>query len=133
MIDNKLKGLLRITIIVKIFFFLIIILAYFVLPFNIGNYHTNFVYPQNEPVNIFSVFKTWDGQHYLFLAEKGYPSEVTTSTAFYPLYPFIIRVFGFIFSGNTLVAGLFISNLCSILAIVYFYLLVKKFFFQLHH
>jgi Gpi18-like mannosyltransferase len=126
MIDNKLKELIIITIIVKFLFFLIIILAFFVLPFNIGNYRTNFVYPPEEQVNIFSVFKTWDGQHYLFLAEKGYPSEVTTSTAFYPLYPLIIRLVGFIFSGNTLVAGLFISNLCSILAIVYFYLLVKK-------
>ena len=126
MIENKLKELLTITIIVKLLFFLIIILAFFVLPFNIGNYRTNFVYPPDEQVNIFSVFKTWDGQHYLFLAEKGYPSEITLSTAFYPLYPFIIRFVGFIFLGNTLVAGLFISNLCSILAIVLFYLLVKK-------
>jgi len=126
MIDNKLKELISITIIVKLLFSLIIILAYFVLPFNIENYHTNFVYPPNEQANIFSVFKTWDGQHYLFLAEKGYPDGVTLSTAFYPFYPVIIRLIGFIFLGNTLIAGLLISNLCSILAIVYFYLLVKK-------
>jgi Gpi18-like mannosyltransferase len=126
MIDNKLKKLITIAIIVKLTIFLVIILAYFVLPFNIENYHANFVYPPNEQANIFSVFKTWDGQHYLFLAEKGYPNEVTTSTAFYPLYPFIIRSIGFIFFGNTLLAGLLISNFCSILAIVYFYLLVKK-------
>jgi Gpi18-like mannosyltransferase len=128
MIDNKLKELISIAIIFKLAIFLVIILAYFVLPFNTGNYHANFVYPADEQVTIFSVFKTWDGQHYLFLAEKGYPDGVTISTAFYPLYPFIIRLIGFIFLGNTLVAGLVISNLCSILAIVYFYLLVKKLF-----
>jgi Gpi18-like mannosyltransferase len=126
MVENKLKELIGITIIVKLLFFLIIILAYFVLPFNIENYHTNFVYPSNEQANIFSVFKTWDGQHYLYLAEKGYPDGVTLSTAFYPLFPFIIRFVGVIFLGNTLLAGLIIANLCSILAIVYFYLLVKK-------
>ncbi|MEN6343550.1 MAG: hypothetical protein ABFC89_13440 [Methanospirillum sp.] len=121
-----LKNLLTIAIITKIVIFLVIILAYVVLPFNIANYHANFVYPSDEHVTLFSTFKTWDGHHYLFLAENGYPDEVTNNTAFYPLYPFITRSTGLIFFGNMLAAGLFISNLCSILAIAYFYSFVKK-------
>jgi hypothetical protein len=77
MVENKLNELIIITIIVKLLFFLIIIVSYFALPFNRGNYHTNFVYPPGEEVNIYSVFKTWDGQQYLFLAEKGPVGKMT--------------------------------------------------------
>lgn len=121
-----LKNILIIAILVKLTIILVMILAYFFLPFNAGKYAANFVYPPHEGVSIFSIFKTWDGHHYLFLAENGYPREVVQSTAFYPLYPLVIRVVGFFFAGNTLAAGLLVSNLASILAIAYFYLLVKK-------
>jgi hypothetical protein len=77
MVENKLKELISITIIVKLLFFLIIIGSYFALPSNSGNYHTNFVYPTGEQVNIFSIFNTWDGQQYLFLAEKGPVGKMT--------------------------------------------------------
>lgn len=121
-----LKNLLSIVIIVKFTIFLVIILSYFILPYNIDYYSENFVYPPDDPVTIFSIFKTWDGHNYLYLAENGYPKEVTNRTAFYPLYPFLIKIVGIILLGNTLLAGLIISNICSILAMVYFYLLVKK-------
>jgi hypothetical protein len=124
--DNNLKNLVIIVIFFKLTIFLVIISAYFLLPFNVANYHSNFVYPPGENANVFSMFKTWDGQHYLYVAENGYPSGVSEHAAFYPLYPFLIKLVGFFLSGNTLLAGLIISNLCSILAIVYFYLLVKK-------
>lgn len=80
----------------------------------------------HQNLDFFSLLKNWDAGHYLFLAENGYPNGVTERTAFYPLYPFLIKSVGFLFLGNTLAAGLLISNLCSLLAIVYFYLLVKK-------
>jgi Gpi18-like mannosyltransferase len=126
MIDNQVKKLITIALVVKLTVFLVIILAYVFLPFNSVTYNPRFVYPPGEQITIISAFKTWDAQHYLFLAENGYPERVTQRTAFYPLYPFLIRAVGFIFLGNTLAAGLLISNLCSILAVVYFYLLVKK-------
>ena len=127
MMDDNLKKVITITVLVKITIFIIIIFAYFMLLFNTYTYHANFVYPPQEPVNLFTVFKTWDGQHYLYLAENGYPGGViTTSTAFYPLYPFLISLAGALLLGNTLAAALLISNLCSLLAIVYFYQLVKK-------
>jgi hypothetical protein len=124
--DNNLKKITIIAIVFKLTFFLVMILAYFVLPFDVARHDSVFVYPAGEEVNIFSIFKTWDGQHYLYLAENGYPAGVTTNTAFYPLYPFLVRSVGFILFGNTLVAGLLISNLCSILAVIFFYLFVEK-------
>lgn len=123
-----LKNLVIIAILVKLTIFLVMILAYCMLPFNAGKYAANFVYPPHEGLSIFSIFKTWDGNHYLFLAENGYPRDVVQSTAFYPLYPLVIRIAGFFFAGNTLAAGLLVSNIASLLAIVYFYVLVKKWY-----
>jgi len=124
--DINLQKLIILTIIFKLAIILIIICAYFELPFNFEYYTYNFVYPSDEKFNVFSGFKTWDGQHYLSIAENGYPSGVTSNTAFYPLYPALIRGIGFFFLGNTLLSGILISNIFSILAIIYFYLFVKK-------
>jgi hypothetical protein len=55
MIDNKLKELISIAIIFKLAIFLVIILAYFVLPFNTGNYPLIlFILPMNR--QLFSAY-----------------------------------------------------------------------------
>lgn len=124
--DAELKKLITITVIVKLTIFILIISSYFLLASNMyyNNAHYGF-FPHQNP-DFFSMLKSWDAGHYLSLAENGYPDGVTESTAFYPLYPLLIRTVGSLFLGNFLAAGLLISNLCSLLAIVYFYLLVKK-------
>lgn len=124
--DAELKKLITITIIVKLTIFFIIISSYFILASNIYYNNAHYGIFPHQNLDFFSLLKSWDAGHYLFLAENGYPNGVTQSTAFYPLYPFLIKSVGFLFLGNTLAAGLLISNLCSLLAIVYFYLLVKK-------
>jgi Gpi18-like mannosyltransferase len=124
--DAELKKLITITIFVKLTIFILIISSYFILASNMyyNNAHYG-IFPHQYP-DFFSLLRSWDAGHYLSLAENGYPNGVTESTAFYPLYPFLIKSVGFLFFGNTLAAGLLVSNVCSLLAIVYFYLLVKK-------
>ena len=44
----------------------------------------------------------WDSIHYLAIAEHGY--AVTGNTAFFPLYPLLIRVFGYVLGSDPLAA-----------------------------
>jgi hypothetical protein len=41
-------------------------------------------------------FANWDGQHYLGLAQDGYAGARPESVAFYPLFPTVTRLLGFI-------------------------------------
>lgn len=121
-----LKKVILTTILIKIFIFIIIIVGFYTLSFNSANFLINFRYPQKDPVTLQTAFKTWDAQHYLYLSEQGYkPNQ--ESNRFYPLYPLLIRLLSPIFP-DSLSAGLFLSNLFSLLGIVYFYLFVKDYF-----
>lgn len=121
-----LKKIILLTITVKICTFLLIIVGFYTLPFNTASYFANFHYPEESPVTLKEAFKTWDAQHYLYLSEQGYKPN-HDSNAFYPLFPFLIHLFTPLFH-NSFYAGLFISNLLSILSIVFFYLFVKNYF-----
>lgn len=67
---------------------------------------------------------TWDAPHFLFLSEVGYVPGAT-SCAFYPLWPFLIRVGSWVTGGNHLVAGLLLANLFSFLGVLLFHELVR--------
>lgn len=109
----------------KVLVFGAIFAGCFWLPFDKANYAANFVYPPGTVPGLFTHFETWDAQHYLFLAEEGYhPGQV--SNAFYPLFPFLIRVFQPLFFNSALLAGLFLANLFSILALFYLHSLVRE-------
>jgi len=64
----------------------------------------------------------FDGEHYLYIAEKGYGGF---EQAFFPLYPLTIRFLGFVFGGNYLFTGLFISNICFLISLFLLYRLVR--------
>lgn len=120
-----LKKLIVIILIVKISILLAIFLAYHLLPFNVLGHNANFVYPRNEIINYSKAYKTWDGQHYIFLAEQGYaPNQ--RNNGFYPLWPLAIKVVRPLLGGNSLLAGLLLANLFSLIAGVVFFLLVKN-------
>lgn len=68
-----------------------------------------------------SVWGRWDAQHYLAIASGGYQGN---ETAFFPLYPFLIHVLGGLI-GDHLTAALVISNLAFLVALGYFYALVR--------
>lgn len=106
----------------KVCIFLLGIMAFYLLPYSQAGYFFNFHYPQNAPFTLQTAFSTWDAQHYLFLAQKGYHIG-QESNRFYPLLPSLIRLFsplfGFFFS------GLFVTNIISFIGFIYFYLFVK--------
>jgi Gpi18-like mannosyltransferase len=70
---------------------------------------------------LLDVWGRWDAEHYLAIATQGYHGK---DIAFFPLYPFLVRVLGG-FIGDHLIAGLLISNIAFLLALAYLYALVK--------
>jgi hypothetical protein len=64
------------------------------------------------------IWLRWDSVHYLRIAQFGYAGD--ERSGFYPLYPLIGRIAGWVFSGDSWLGLLFVSNLFAFLA---FYLL----------
>jgi len=67
----------------------------------------------------------WDGVWYVKIATGGY-AEADGSTAFFPLYPMLLRYVGVLFGGNLVVAGIFISLLCYAGCVWLLYRLVRS-------
>ena len=67
----------------------------------------------------------WDTGFYLSIAEEGYQVDGVPfpSVAFFPLLPLLIRAFNLL-TGDTLVAGLLVTNLALVAACLLFYRLV---------
>lgn len=65
----------------------------------------------------------FDSEHYLSIAKEGYRPQ---TTAFFPLYPLLIRFFSSLPFLNEEISGLIISNLAFLLAMIVFYKLLKK-------
>jgi Gpi18-like mannosyltransferase len=61
-----------------------------------------------------SAWANFDGLYYLRIAQQGYQQY---EQAFFPLYPLLIRFLTPLFFGNSLLTGIFISNLSFLLAI----------------
>jgi len=53
----------------------------------------------------------WDGVWYVKIATSGY-ADGDGSTAFFPLYPLLLRYVGVVFGGNMVVTGIVISLAC---------------------
>jgi len=62
-------------------------------------------------------FANFDGLFYLRIAEKGYSQF---EHAFFPLYPTFVKTLSPLFGGNTLISGLFLSNLAFFIALFTF-------------
>ncbi len=123
--DYSLKSLLKLTLAIKASVIGLIYLGYFLFPFNLSDYQGNFVYPSGENPNPWTPLKTWDGQIYLHLADHGYGPHQFTN-AFYPLFPFLIRVAGLWLGGNNLLGGLLISHLFTVLAMIFLYRITQE-------
>lgn len=54
----------------------------------------------------------WDAVWFVDIAEVGYPTDYAPRTAFFPLYPLVLRFGGWVV-GSPLVAGLLISFVCA--------------------
>jgi len=80
-----------------------------------------------EPFHlVLSQFAHWDSPHYMFIAENGYVNEGDPANfiVFFPLYPVLVRLITFDFAYINL-SGLIISNLFSVVAVVYLFKLAK--------
>lgn len=82
------------------------------------------------------IWARWDSEWYLLMADHGYDSYEyfkdagggkyrPSDIAKFPLYPWTIRAFTFV-TGNSLYAGILVSNLAAILFLFYFYKLAEK-------
>ncbi len=55
----------------------------------------------------------WDGVWYIKIARAGF-SDADGSTAFFPLFPLLLRYLGVLFDGNLVIAGIATSLLCFV-------------------
>ncbi len=115
-----LRSLLLWTVLLKAWVIALAYLGYGLFPFNLANYQANFIYPPGEAPNFWTPLKTWDGQVYLFLADQGY-SPHQWMNAFYPLFPFLVRIAGLLMGGNMMLGGLLLSHFLTFLAVFYLY------------
>ena len=61
--------------------------------------------------SLFNPWAHWDGVWYIKIATSGY-AEADGSTAFFPLFPMLLRYAGVLLDGNLLITGIVISLLC---------------------
>jgi hypothetical protein len=99
-------------------------LAWALLPFNQELYEANYRYGDRVPTSFAASFNTWDSQHYIRLAERGY-QEGSLSNAFNPLFPWLIKLTNLV-TGDSIVSGLLVANLASAAALFLLYRLVSK-------
>lgn len=86
-----------------------------------------FIIFQNTYQSSLQIWNKWDTVHYLNLAQNGYlkASQISRySIPYMPLYPWLIRLTNIILN-NYLNSALIISNLCFLVAITYFYKLIR--------
>jgi Gpi18-like mannosyltransferase len=94
-------------------------------------YHTR----QSLPLEMWA---RWDSEWYLLIADHGYVSYEyfkdagggrylqQDSSKFFPAYPIAIRTLTFI-TGNSVLSGILISNICALLFLYFFLRLASKF------
>jgi hypothetical protein len=105
------------------FAFVLICINNFPPIFSVEGYKTNFHWPLDEQITIANFFKTWDAQFYLYLSSEGYKAG-NPASGYYPLLPFLIRIFSYLTGGNHLIAGLIVVNIFFISAMVLFHYFV---------
>lgn len=125
--DAGLKKVILLTVACKLAVLIVVAAGAFFLPFRTDNYFANFHYPPNQSPDFFTRFATWDAPHYLYLADFGYKPNLL-SNAFYPLFPWLIHLFGFLFLNNHILTGIFLSAFFTVGALVFMYRIVSVFY-----
>ena len=72
-------------------------------------------------IPLLDVASRWDADPYLAIARDGYRADIPSHAAYFPLFPFLMRVGGALFGSDDayLAAGLVISNIALFLALIY--------------
>ncbi len=75
-----------------------------------------------------NMWTRWDSGWYLTIIERGYqwvdPSKGPSNVAFFPLYPFLVKIFSFPLESNPFLVGTVLSSLFLLAGLIYFYKLV---------
>ena len=66
------------------------------------------------------VWAHWDGGWYAHIARDGY-TDSTTTTAFFPAYPLLVRAAGWVLGGHDVLAGVIVSLAAAAVAFVLLY------------
>ncbi len=87
-------------------------------------YKTSWLFDISE-YDFINIWFRWDAGHYNAIALNGY--AWINHAVFFPLYPILIRITSYFIPLNfpTVAAGLLVSNLSLLVALCYFYRLVK--------
>ena len=93
--------------------------------FNREVYLSIFHWPPDSVITGRSYYKTFDAQHYLYLAEKWYSKKPIQQNAFFPLFPFLIKVFS-IFTRSFFWSGIILSNIFSLVALYFLFLYLRE-------
>jgi hypothetical protein len=75
--------------------------------------------------SLFNPWAHWDGVWYIKIATSGY-ADADGSTAFFPLFPMLLRYAGVVLNGNLLISGIVISLLCYAGSVWLLYRLVRR-------
>jgi Gpi18-like mannosyltransferase len=78
-------------------------------------------------VEFFNVWNRWDTGHYITIATTGYNPN-TENTAFFPLYPLLMRFLDPVLPGEKLAAGLIIASAACIATLAVIHRLVEDLF-----
>jgi hypothetical protein len=119
------KNILRIVILSRLLLLAIGVIVFLKFPFSLPSYTGNFHFPQQESRYVLP-FKTWDAQHYLFLADNGYITG-QESNRFFPLYPAFIFALT-IFIRNSLISSYILSVIFCFGSVVTLFKLTEKLF-----
>jgi hypothetical protein len=74
------------------------------------------------------VWLRWDAVHYMNLAWGGYENAASGDMSFWPLYPYLVRAISFLTPHETVLAGLLVSTIATIISAVLFWDLVQTLF-----
>jgi hypothetical protein len=80
-----------------------------------------------EPPGFLNYWAHWDGAWYSQIATQGYGARAPESTAFFPLYPVLVRMVS-VLPGGPAVWGVAISLLCTALALFFDYRIAENFY-----
>jgi Gpi18-like mannosyltransferase len=90
--------------------------------------HKDFDWSNSPTQTLWHSWNRWDTGNFITIAQKGYNQIILT--AFFPLYPLLMRSLAHLFFHNYLIAGLFISNMALLVISVVLYQLVLEDFDQ---
>nr|CCA18790.1 GPI mannosyltransferase putative [Albugo laibachii Nc14] len=110
MLDDRERSILRFAILSRIVVTLLAIATYAIIePFDTSSHLLFEPFAFNRHLKFLQAFVSWDGAHFLHIAQNGYTYE--HSHAFFPLYPLTVRLLRY--SSSNVQLSRVITQLCS--------------------